>query len=445
MISDEIWAELGLSPTHDRILVRRAYAQRLKLTNPEDDPERFKRLREAYEKALVWVDGQGAMAEPPAARGAPDPPTALAAPQQSSSHSDARPYAADLAAADPFADHWARCNTLLQAVEAGGGSDEQLLADLDVILKSPVLEHLEVFQQTGHGLAQAICSLSPKADLFVWPVLTHFGWRKVSQGWPQAPEVRALQDLGRRATDRQSMRDNRAYRLLTSPPPRRANRDMRWERASVMSLLRAARSEDAWLMEELRPDSVKWWERYGDPDVARRRKRNIVLAIIAGVIGLLVVAVVTDDPSAPQSEPESGRYEEAERLAAVADENTHDPVAWAKLCAVTARHWWRETSINDCDHAATLNPGAADTQLDRGFLYVKIGEAHAARRQFDKMLLDYPDNALALVGRSLARSMANDVEGGRGDWCKALKLDPAAGRLVSTTYEFRIDGDYAPC
>ncbi len=43
---------LGLSETKEEEKIRQAYLSRLKGTNPEDDPEGFKRLREAYEEAL---------------------------------------------------------------------------------------------------------------------------------------------------------------------------------------------------------------------------------------------------------------------------------------------------------------------------------------------------------------------------------------------------------
>ena len=43
---------LGIDETKDEQEIKNAYRSLLKTANPEDDPEGFKRLREAYEEAL---------------------------------------------------------------------------------------------------------------------------------------------------------------------------------------------------------------------------------------------------------------------------------------------------------------------------------------------------------------------------------------------------------
>lgn len=51
------WNVLGLPPDADSRTIKRTYAALLKQTRPDDDPEGFQRLREAYEAALEWHQG----------------------------------------------------------------------------------------------------------------------------------------------------------------------------------------------------------------------------------------------------------------------------------------------------------------------------------------------------------------------------------------------------
>ena len=57
-----IWKTLEIEPTGDVAAIKKAYAKLLKVQHPEDDPEGYQRLREAFDKAIK--DAKQMQAEP---------------------------------------------------------------------------------------------------------------------------------------------------------------------------------------------------------------------------------------------------------------------------------------------------------------------------------------------------------------------------------------------
>ena len=55
---DDIWTVLGIHPTEDVSVIKRAYGSRAKTCHPEEDPEGFLQLRQAYQAALDWAEGE---------------------------------------------------------------------------------------------------------------------------------------------------------------------------------------------------------------------------------------------------------------------------------------------------------------------------------------------------------------------------------------------------
>lgn len=51
----EIFQVLGIEETKDETAIKQAYREKLSVTNPEDNPEGFKRLRAAYEEACMYA------------------------------------------------------------------------------------------------------------------------------------------------------------------------------------------------------------------------------------------------------------------------------------------------------------------------------------------------------------------------------------------------------
>ena len=50
------WAILGIEPTEDVSAIKRAYAEKAKTCHPEENPEGFLQLRQAYQAALAWAE-----------------------------------------------------------------------------------------------------------------------------------------------------------------------------------------------------------------------------------------------------------------------------------------------------------------------------------------------------------------------------------------------------
>ena len=51
-----IWEILGIGPTREKRVIRHAYARKCRECHPEDHPEEFQLLHQAYEQALIYAD-----------------------------------------------------------------------------------------------------------------------------------------------------------------------------------------------------------------------------------------------------------------------------------------------------------------------------------------------------------------------------------------------------
>lgn len=59
MSIEKVWEILGITETKDTDAIVAAYRGKVVTVNPEDDPEGFKALREAFENAMSYAESDG--------------------------------------------------------------------------------------------------------------------------------------------------------------------------------------------------------------------------------------------------------------------------------------------------------------------------------------------------------------------------------------------------
>lgn len=213
-LGGSIWSVLGIEPTNDEREVRRAYARRLKQVHPEDDPDGFKALREAYERALDmarrgWAvpparkprrkKGEAVTQTPASDDGGADDDSrrwteagegALggwgdettdrwdAAPPAPAPEPELSPeVAAELEAETKrHKAHAALCDELEDLLRQTSVPTGDALGVMMRILRSPAMDSLRVHANTEYWLAAAIARGGPAADSLIEPAVRFFGW-----------------------------------------------------------------------------------------------------------------------------------------------------------------------------------------------------------------------------------------------------------------------------
>lgn len=457
---------LGIDGAADLIAIRKAYAARLKQTHPEDDPDGFQRLREAYEFALA-VEQQrreprtGCEARPapassqePARRDAsPVPRTAqelsrpLVAVSETSPPGSPAPPPEAVPDADPFERHWVVANRLGDLMRRRA-AQEDILSTFADVLASPAMMNVEVYERTSLGLAQAVLHFTPVGDALTTPLIQHFSWRDEANRLDARPLVLALlrheMDLSLRETLREGRHSlSRAYLALAAPPPLRRSEETRLLEPEVRYFLALARAEAPFLAADFDEHSVAWWTRgreepAADPAVilgqqskAMRLESARRACLVAGgalffVVAFLVAALVIQH--APEG-PGATR-------AAVPEAGEH-PVQIGRRCTELARMNPRAGDLAVCDRAVDLLPSTGWVKLERAFMRLKLGQAEAAVDDFDRVLRIDRTNPYALLGRSIAHWQAGDARASRRDLEAAFASEPDTLRQTEVTYGVR--------
>lgn len=336
-----IWITLGLEPTNDEREVRRAYARRLKEVHPEDDPDGFKALREAYERALDMA--RRGWAVPPARKprrardeAAGHPPSASddigadsrdncwakpvdgvsqgwddgaverwdAAPPPAPAPELSPDVIAELDAEKKRHDvHSALCDELDVLLRQTSMPTADALGVMLRIFRSPAMDSLRVHANTEYWLAAAIARGGPAADSLIEPAVRFFSWDDarigvdLSHAGPvlrRRDVARAIQQLARPLTVGHDAW--KALRAKQTPFRRIADRLDPFLSRQVADLLTRAANDLPDLHGHLDPDAVAAWR----ARLNRPRFSAIFLLsllILPPIISLFAVTTGTFGPS----------------------------------------------------------------------------------------------------------------------------------------------------
>jgi hypothetical protein len=176
----DVWSRLGIERTGDELLIRRAYAQRLKKTNPEDDAEAFKELRAAYDEALASVRQLAADA---AKRTIPvSMPPDGAANTSGLAKFIKSPDPTDRPSDSVRTQRVAKLQSDLQALDALTGADapqEALLREAFArCLASPALEDVQTQLAFEHTIARWLIAKRPATDGLFIDAAGRFNWER---------------------------------------------------------------------------------------------------------------------------------------------------------------------------------------------------------------------------------------------------------------------------
>ncbi len=320
-MNGSIWGILGVAPGSDRDTVRRAYARKLRVTNPEDDPQGFMALREAYEAALDqlrWAEADArydAEADENATGTATDrdisgtfPPITADFTRDSGPDSRAFPPetapSPELAAfqtlrAADEADLLARQQALVAALDAPWAPDADALFTLfNAVLAAPLLAEIAVRAGVEQWMASIIANNIPRADPLVRPAVDHFGWEQQASHGRSHAIYAVLQRLEEGLFAAEAARPHAPLHLgwqsLTTPPladwRMRLGALLPGRPAEAAAILATIDNGLPGVRDWLNPQAEQWWRDYGAR--ARVTAGNLLLAPLAlAVLALFLIAL----------------------------------------------------------------------------------------------------------------------------------------------------------
>lgn len=215
-----VWQALGIPPTREIADIRRAYATRLRECHPEENPDAFQRLREAYEAALRAA--RGAVTVPGSM-----PPTAVKEVVAQVQGTTATSGAISSQPDDEDQRHVeGALGRLEQLLKTPGQPDAATLESaLNAVLDTPGAFHVGGWDALERRLARLLLESVPKSDPILDTVVQRLRWARADVVTARAKEVvvvvTRVADLAT-VTKLQSGTDAdaRAFQLFSQPAPK---------------------------------------------------------------------------------------------------------------------------------------------------------------------------------------------------------------------------------
>lgn len=294
-MSDDIWEVLGIAPTRDRDTIRRAYARKLRATNPEDDAEGFMRLREAHDEAVARIDWDWMWEDEEEGAGDDGDLLVRAAPlvtTEGPSPSIVTPSAEKVELETRFE----RLELLLRGADRPPA--DVLEAAFHAVLNAEALEEIAVAAAVEDRVADLLLEAAPRSDPLLAPAINAFRWRRDDlRFWPTSTAQAIIERADFvESRDRMLKFDDygaKAIELLQGPPSGKlswlSRLDPGYDRAMKDILARIGDDNGA-LMADFNPETVAAWrDHYSRPRPTPAMGAAVAIAALVGLIAGLTI------------------------------------------------------------------------------------------------------------------------------------------------------------